>query len=116
LSLRRSNHANTVNRARLRAYCFDSLVLENGSAGLRYPAVGEEGVILRDIAAVIGAGLNVPVESISRDEAPAYFGWLANFAMLDLAASGAATRQLLGWRPAGPDLLTDLRNRDLSAA
>jgi nucleoside-diphosphate-sugar epimerase len=32
------------------------LVLENGEAGARYHAVGEEGVALRDIAEVIGAG------------------------------------------------------------
>ncbi|WP_158903502.1 SDR family oxidoreductase [Burkholderia sp. L27(2015)] len=88
------------------------LVLENGHAGSRYNAVGEEGVALRDIAEVIGAKLNLPVESIQPEEAPAYFGWLANLATIDLAASSAMTRQLLGWVPTGPDLLTDLRNMD----
>jgi hypothetical protein len=34
--------------------------------------------------------------------------------MIDLAASGALTRQQLGWDPTGPDLLTDLRNMDFS--
>lgn len=92
------------------------LTLENGRAGARYHAVSEEGVALRDIAEVIGERLKLPVESITTEEAPAYFGSLANLATIDLAASGALTRQQLGWNPAGPDLLTDLRNMDYSAA
>ncbi len=92
------------------------LALEKGQAGARYNAVGEEGVALRDIAEVIGAGLKMPVESITPEEAPEYFGWLASLAQIDLAASSALTRHRLGWSPAGPDLLTDLRNMDYSAA
>ena len=90
------------------------LVLENGHAGARYNAVGEEGVALRDIAEVIGAGLKMPVESITREEALEYFGWMAHLAMIDLAASSALTRQQLRWNPSGPDLLTDLRNMEYS--
>ena len=88
------------------------LALEKGQAGARYNAVGEEGVSLRDIAEVIGAGLKMPVESITPEEAPGYFGWMAQLAMIDLAASSALTRQQLRWNPTGPDLLTDLRNMD----
>jgi nucleoside-diphosphate-sugar epimerase len=91
-------------------------VLEQGQAGARYHAVCEEGVALRDIAQVIGAGLKIPVESIAPEEAPGYFGWLANLAQIDLAASSVLTRQQLGWNPTGPDLLTDLRNMDYSVA
>ena len=85
------------------------LALEHGRGGARYHAVAEEGVPLRDIAEVIGAGLNLPVESIAPEAAADYFGIIARIAPLDLAASGAATREELGWRPTGPDLLTDLR-------
>src|SRR5262249_51985602 len=60
------------------------LVLERGEAGARYHAVGEEGVAMRDIAEVIGAGLKVPVKSIPPDEAPEYFGWIAGLATIDL--------------------------------
>jgi len=92
------------------------LALEKGHAGARYNAVGEEGVAMRDIAEVIGAGLKLPVESISPEEAPSYFGGLATLAAIDLAASSALTRQELGWEPTGPDLLTDLRNMDYQVA
>jgi hypothetical protein len=77
-------------------------------------AVGEEGVALCDIAEVIGAGLKMPVESITPEAAPEYFGWLVSLATIDLAASTALTRQQLGWNPTGPDLPTDLRNMDYS--
>lgn len=92
------------------------LALEKGRAGARYHAVAEEGVALRDIAEVIGAGLKMSVESITPEEAPEYFGWMAQLATIDLAASSALTRQQLGWDPTGPDLLTDLRNMDYSVA
>ena len=58
----------------------------------------------------------MPVESLTPEEAPEYFGWLANLAQIDLAASSALTRKQLGWDPTGPDLLTDLRDMDYSAA
>jgi nucleoside-diphosphate-sugar epimerase len=92
------------------------LALEKGEAGARYHAVAEDGVALRDIAAAIGAGLKMPVDSITPEEAPHYFGGMAHLAALDLAASGAWTRQHLGWNPIGPDLLTDLRNMDYGPA
>jgi nucleoside-diphosphate-sugar epimerase len=92
------------------------LALEKGQAGARYHAVAEEGIPLHDIAEVIAAGLKMPVDSITRDEAPGYFGWLAKLAQIDLAASSALTRQHLGWNPTGPDLLADLRNMDFSVA
>jgi nucleoside-diphosphate-sugar epimerase len=90
------------------------LALEKGRAGARYNAVGEEGVAFRDIAEAIGAGLKMPVESITPEEAPEYFGGLAHLATSDVPASSVLTCQQLGWIPTGPDLLTDLRNMDYS--
>jgi nucleoside-diphosphate-sugar epimerase len=92
------------------------LALEKGKAGRRYNAVGEEGIALRDIAEVIGARLKIPVESITAEEAPGYFGWMAHLAMIDLAASSTLTRHELSWNPTGPNLLTDLRNLDYTVA
>jgi len=72
-------------------------------------------VPLREIAEVIGAGMRLPVESITPEQAPGYYGWLASLAMLDLPTSGALTRQQLDWTPTGPGLLTDLRKTDYDA-
>jgi hypothetical protein len=58
----------------------------------------------------------MPVESITAEQAAEYFGWSANLAQIDLAASSALTRQQLGWNFTGLDLLTDLRNMDYSGS
>ena len=84
------------------------LAIEMHKPGSRYNAVAEEGVSMREIAEVIGRGLQAPVVSISQEEAQAHFGWLAMFAGFDMPASAARTRQRLGWHPTGPGLIADL--------
>jgi nucleoside-diphosphate-sugar epimerase len=85
------------------------LALEIAPAGSRLDGVGDEGVPFRDIASVIGRHLNVPVISISREEADAHFGpLLGTVAALDAARSSASTQELLGWRPVHPQLLPDI--------
>jgi nucleoside-diphosphate-sugar epimerase len=95
------------------------LALENLERGARYHAVAEEGVPLRDIAEIVGRGLELPVVSLSPDEARAHFGWLAEFAIRDLPASSAFTRKRLSWHPTGPGLIADLERmygRETAAA
>jgi nucleoside-diphosphate-sugar epimerase len=92
------------------------LALEKGAAGARYHAVAEEGVSLKDIATAIGHGLDVPVISISPEQAQEHFGFLGFFAGRDALTSGAQTRAKLGWNPTGPGLLTDLGNMRYSQA
>jgi nucleoside-diphosphate-sugar epimerase len=84
------------------------LGLEQAPAGSTLHAVAEEGVPIRDIAEVIGRHLNLPVVSISPEDAAGHFTWLAGFLGLDSPASSALTRQLLGWQPAQPGLIDDL--------
>ncbi|NWD77964.1 SDR family oxidoreductase [Pseudomonas gingeri] len=84
------------------------LALEKGEPGARYHAVGEEGVGSREIAEAIGRGLNLPVISITAEEAAGHFGWLAMFVNLDMPASSALTQARLGWHPTGPLLIADL--------
>ncbi|HKD59675.1 MAG TPA: SDR family oxidoreductase [Terracidiphilus sp.] len=86
------------------------LALEKGAAGDRHHAIAEEGVPLKDIATVIGHGLNVPVVSITQEQAQEHFGFLGFFVGRDALTSSAETRRKLGWNPAGPGLLTDLEN------
>lgn len=82
--------------------------LEEGARGARYHAVAEEGVPLKDIAAVIGRRLGVPVVGKSGAEVAAHFGWFAGFAGMDAAASSERTRKRLGWEPRQPGLLADI--------
>ena len=84
------------------------LALEKGSAGNHYHAVAEEGVPLRQIAGVIGRHLNVPVVSMSPEEAGNHFGWFAPFAAFDIPASSKWTQEQLGWQPKQTGLIPDL--------
>jgi nucleoside-diphosphate-sugar epimerase len=84
------------------------LALEKAAAGARYHGVAEDGIAFRDIAAVIGRRLNIPVVGKSTAEAADHFGWFAAFAALDCPASSALTQQRLAWQPTQPGLIADL--------
>ncbi len=84
------------------------LALEQAPAGTLLNGVGDEGVPFREIAEVIGRHLNVPVKSITAEEARDHFGGFALFAQLDVPASSARTRERFGWRPTEPGLIADL--------
>ncbi|MEU6847088.1 SDR family oxidoreductase [Streptomyces sp. NPDC046716] len=86
------------------------LAVESAPAGARLHGVAEEGVPLRDIAAVIGRRLDVPVVRLTPEEAREHFGWFAGFASMDVRASSERTRTSLGWQPTGPTLLADLED------
>lgn len=87
------------------------LAVEHAPAGSVLHGVGEEGITLRDITEMMGSRLQLPVQSISHDEAQRRFGFLAPWLALDMPASSAVTRELLGWQPTGPTLLEDLAQR-----
>ncbi|MDF3143688.1 MULTISPECIES: SDR family oxidoreductase [unclassified Streptomyces] len=84
------------------------LAVEAAPAGSRLHAVGDEGIPFRDIAAVIGRHLDLPVTGISPGEASTHFGWLGHVTALDVPASNALTRKWLSWEPTGPGLIEDL--------
>ncbi len=84
------------------------LALEHGAEDGPFHGVAEEGVPMRQITEVIARRLNLPLKSISPDEAAGHFGWFARFAGIDAPASSARTRARLGWTPTHPDLLADL--------
>lgn len=85
------------------------LALEKAEPGAALHAVGEEGVSQKVIAETLGAGLGLPVSSISLAEASDHFRWMGMFAGLDNTTSSAITQETMGWTPTGPHLITDLR-------
>jgi hypothetical protein len=48
------------------------------------------------------------VASVAAEDAGEHFGFLAAMVPLDNPTSTTLTRELLGWRPEGPGLITDL--------
>lgn len=84
------------------------LALEKAPAGSRLHAVAEEGVPTGDIADAIGRAFDLPVKSIAVDDVQDHFGWMATFFAMEMSASSAVTRELLGWTPTGPALVEDL--------
>jgi nucleoside-diphosphate-sugar epimerase len=86
------------------------LALERGDAGVKYHAIGDEGVPFKEISGVIGRRLNVPVVSLSPEEAQEHFGWFAMFAGADIPSSSQWTRERLGWQPQQPGLIADVDN------
>jgi nucleoside-diphosphate-sugar epimerase len=84
------------------------LAIEEAPAGSTLHAVGDEGVATREIAEVIGRHLDVPVVSITPEDAPEHFTWMASFFSLDSPASSQLTQQLLGWTPTHQGLIDDL--------
>lgn len=92
------------------------LALEKGQAGARFHAVGESGVTMRAVAEALGRRLKLPVKSITPEEAPAHFGFLAMFAGRDAPTSSRLTQERLGWTPKGPGLIEDLEKLELETA
>ena len=84
------------------------IALESAPAGTVLHAVADEGVPVRDIAAVMGRHLNVPVESIPAEQASDHFGFLGMFFALDMPASSTLTQQRFDWHPTQSTLLEDL--------
>lgn len=99
---------------RLDAAVLYRLALEAAPEGSRLLGAGDEGIPLREIAAVIGQQLSVPAASITAEEAAGHFGFLGAIAAIDItslyntAQASLATRELLGWQPVQPGLIADL--------
>ena len=91
------------------------LALERHETGARWHAVDEEGISAREIAEALGAGLGLPVVSLTPEQAAEHFGMFAMFVALDMSASSVLTRERLDWQPTGPGLIEDLRNMDYAA-
>jgi nucleoside-diphosphate-sugar epimerase len=100
------NHWPAVHR--LDAARLYRLAIEKAPVGSILHGVGDQGVPTKEIAAVIGKHLNLPIVSIPAAEAGAHFGFLGGFFAIDCPASSAITQELLEWSPVQPGLIEDL--------
>lgn len=92
------------------------LGVEGAPAGSVLHAVAEEGVTLREVAGAIGRALDLPLASITPQQAGERFGFLADLLGVDSPVSSAITRELLAWEPTGPTLVDDLEQGRYTAA
>ncbi|TDU84440.1 nucleoside-diphosphate-sugar epimerase [Kribbella voronezhensis] len=82
------------------------LALESAPAGSAWHAVADEGDAVRDIAAVIGRRLGLPVSAVPQET----YGPLGVIFAADQPSSSTRTQEALGWKPVHPSLLEDLQN------
>ena len=82
------------------------LALEHAPGGTAWHAVADEGDAVRDVAAVIGRRLGLPVAAVPEET----FGPFGPIFAMDQPASSARTREALGWEPVHPSLLADLED------
>ncbi|RIX30801.1 NAD-dependent epimerase/dehydratase family protein [Amnibacterium setariae] len=80
------------------------LAIERAPAGSAWHAVQDEGDAVRDIAAVIGRRLELPVQQLPEET----YGPIGPIFAADQPASSAFTRAELGWTPTHLGLLEDL--------
>ncbi|WP_370967025.1 SDR family oxidoreductase [Amycolatopsis sp. cg9] len=80
------------------------LALEQARPGAVLHAVGDEGVAIRDLAAVIGARLDLVPTPVPAGE----LGFLGLILSVDQPSASARTQELLSWRPTRPGLLEDV--------
>ena len=85
--------------------------LTGAKAGSAYFGAAGPAVRVHDaaLAASEGAGIPGEVESVPYETARQSIGPLADLLILDQQVSGEKAQRELGWRPAAPDLLTELR-------
>jgi nucleoside-diphosphate-sugar epimerase len=87
------------------------LAMQSAKAGEVYNGTGSTNVTLRQLAEAIGEALEVPVRSVSREEAEEKWGpFLTAFVQFENRASNRKAVEQLRWEPKGVDMLTDIRS------
>lgn len=85
------------------------LAIKKGLKGMRYNAIGEEGIKMHDIAEMIGEKLNIPVKSISAEEAPKYLEWMTGIVGSEESATAYKTKEQLDWTPIHPSFIENMK-------
>jgi nucleoside-diphosphate-sugar epimerase len=84
------------------------LAMEQSTPGAIYHAVAEEGITTKELAEVMGRNLQVPVKSISAEEAGASLGFFGMMWGMDQPSSSKETQEKLGWKAREMGLVQDM--------
>jgi nucleoside-diphosphate-sugar epimerase len=85
------------------------LAVEKAAKGALYNAIGDHGFEVKRIAELIGKKLDLPIVSLSGEEATQHFEWMSGFIGFDSPATSFKTQEQLGWKPTQIGLLEDLQ-------
>jgi len=86
------------------------LAADKANAGDVFNGAASTTVTVREMAEAIGAALELPVRSVSREEAQAVWGDMTAFVQHENRALNRKAVQELGWQPKSIDRLTDIRS------
>ncbi len=85
------------------------LALEKGEKGARYNAVNNDKQLsMKEFAELIGEKFDIPVKSLSAEEASEYFTWMTFFVGADCPATNLQTQEKLGWNPSEKSFVEEL--------
>ncbi|MCD0489888.1 SDR family oxidoreductase [Pedobacter sp. MC2016-14] len=84
------------------------LAVEKPRKGALYNAIGETGIPLKNIAALIAEKLNLPLVSLNDENIAQHFEWMSAFINFDSPATSLQTQQELEWQPKEINLLHDM--------
>ena len=87
------------------------LALERGEEGI-YHATSDEGVPTKAFLQAIADRLDLPMKSLSKEEAAQHYGFIGVVMGLDTIVSDQITREKLGYEPTGPGLVEDLQTSE----
>ncbi len=87
------------------------LVMEkNKIPGTRYHAVAESQIFLKDLTSLLSEKLQLPLVSLSVEEAKSYFAGFFHFASLNIPISNEKTQKDLDWKPSYSTLFEDIES------
>lgn len=84
------------------------LAMEHSTPGAIYHAVAEEGITTKELAGVMAKNLDIPLKSITAEEAAASMGFFGMMWSMDQPSSGKLTQEKLGWQPKEIGLIADM--------
>ncbi|WP_343670944.1 SDR family oxidoreductase [Chitinophaga sp.] len=84
------------------------LAMEQSTPGAIYHAVAEEGITTKELAGVMAKHLDMPLKSITAEEAGASMGFFGIMWSMDQPSSSKITQEKLGWQPKEIGLIADM--------